>query len=436
MHTLPACNSGTGGSPEIKVEPREQPDRDDIMEIIKFNFSEQEIENIRCSLNILLKNTSIIALSYSEVEDVNSQIKVSGFCKGKYHDIIKTCNRWGIRDNDGQYYKFLNDVIGEITKRYFLLQIYKPIQLLLFNKLLEGYDKGEKILFTENEIETFFSQPYRMISSASVQMSSICLNELIIKSSQMLEIVKNKEAIEFLSEGVGRRLKMLKECTESISKIYCNSRIKALDNTENAIISENTNFFYANIYAIIDCLAFVLAFEEPSYKINRHNPNDLRQVGLFNKKFYSCFDSLDKKLNLIKLKYWYDEIIELRHPIAHRIPLYFPDFFTEEEAQEMREISIEYYKSFNKKIKEGEQFSNKDCKDINDCFEEVIEWYNSIDKISDERQQAELSTRTFSGCFLHSIGESKKLYHISRIVVDLGILYILVDDAFEYIKSW
>ena len=405
------------------------------MEIIKFNFSEQEIENIRCSLNILLKNTSLIALSYSEVEDVNSQIEVPGFCNSKYHGIIKTYNRWGIEDTDGQYNNFLNDVIGEITKRYSLLQIYKPIQLLLFNKLLEGYDKGGKILFTKNEIEIFFLQPFRMISSASAQMSSICLNELIIKSNRMLGIVKNKEAIEFLSQGVGRRLQMLNECTDSISKIYCSSRIKALNGTENAIISENTNFFYANIYAIIDCLAFVLAFEEPTYKIDRHNPNDLKKVGLFKKSFYERFDGLQERLNLIKLEHWYKEIVELRHPIAHRIPLYFPDFFKEEEAQKMREISIEYNEHFNEKLKESEKFSNKDCKDIKD-YSEVIEWNNSMEKISDERQQAELRTRTFSGCFLHSIGESKKLYHISRIVVDLGILYILVDDAFEYIKSW
>jgi hypothetical protein len=400
---------------------------------IEYKFSTADIADVRNLLNEFLKRISIVALSRTEVEMADPERRFIGSCNNEYLDIVKVINRWGIKDDAGTYYNLLNGVIGRITSHYPMLQIYAPVQLLLFNKLLEGWSKGIKTEFTKEEVEIFFLQPYNMIGSSYISQSAVCLNESIIIASQKLSAkLKSADSKEFLAQGVGRRLFMLKENVNVISNIYCDRRIKPLDDNENAILAQNINFFYANIYAILDCLAFVLAFECPDYIIRRHNKDDYSKIGLFNKTFYQKINGLSDRLSLMKLRPWYKEISDLRHPIAHRIPLYFPEIFHRYDSHKNQEVDSQYYDN-RKTIYEKIGALTNDANDIDKRNNQVSELNDQMNRLDEERRKAKENINVFSGCFLHSYEETKKYYHLSRLTLDLGILCYLLDKSFEYL---
>jgi hypothetical protein len=281
---------------------------------------------------------------------------------------------------------------------------------------LEGWSKGEKTEFAKEEVELFFLQPANMVHSSCVYESGLYLMnyDLLSESQSLLTKLKSEDSKKFLNEGVSRRLFMLKTSVDIISRIYNEHRVNSLTEDENAILSQNINFLYANIYAILDCIAFVFAFEYPGYKIDNY-----KNVVLFNETFCSKIKGLSEKLNLIKVKPWYDEIVKLRHPIAHRIPLYFPEIYKAEDAHKLNEIREEYSKNLNAIFKNVNAFTNLENDRIN--------------KLREERQKAESNINVFSGCFLHSYEESTKHYHLSRLMLDLGILYYLLDKSFDYL---
>ncbi len=381
---------------------------------IEYEFLTADIADVLKLLNEFLKRISLVALSRDEVDMVDLRKKCIGTNDSRYSDIVKRINRWGIKEEESKYYELLNDVIGRIASCYPMFQIYEPIQLLLFNKLLEGWGKEIKTKFTKEKIEIFFLQPYKMLISGCIPESAVYLYDLITESQNLYVKLKSAGSKKFLNEGVSRRLFMLKATVDSISRIYNKRRIKCLDDNENTILSQDINLFYANVYAILDCLAFVFAYEYPGYKIVIR-----KDIGLFNKKFYPKINGLNEKLSLAKLKPWYDEIVKLRDPIAHRIPLYFPEIYKKEDARKIKEIRDEYSKSFNAVFMNRRALTN----DEND----------QINKLREKRQKAESNINVFSGCFLHSYEESEENYHLSRLTLDLGILYCLLDKSFEYL---
>jgi len=382
---------------------------------MKYKISTKDISDVTGLLNEFLKHISLVTLSRTEAVMANPETRFVGSGSSKYHDIVKMINRWGIKDESKQYNELLNNVIGRISSCHPMLLIYEPVQLLLFNKMLEwGTKKNAR--FSKQEIEAFFLQSYEMITNSSILVAGLSLNELSIKSQKLARILKSKNSKDFLNEGVVRRLFMLKANVDSIVNIYDEHRIEPIDDNEKTILSQSINSFYANIYAILDCLAFVFAFESPDYKIDRGNKKELRKVGLFKKDFYTKINGLSEKLSLTKSKHWYAEVTDLRHPIAHRIPLYFPEMYTDADSLKIQEADKEYYDNIEAVYK-------------------TLPPGNRIDKLNqlqEKWQETKATIEVFSGCFLHSYEESKKLYHLSRLTFDLGILCHLLNNSFDY----
>ncbi len=385
---------------------------------MNYQMSTKDISDVVDLLNEFLQHISLVTLSRTEAEMANPETRFVGSGSSEYHDIVKMINRWGIKDESRQYNKRLNNVIGRITLRHPMLIIYEPIQLLLFNKKLEW---GKNASFSKQEIEMFFLQPYEMITNSCILVAGLSLNDLAIKSQKLVRILKSKNSKEFLREGVGRRLFMLKASVDSIVNIYDEHRIKPVDDNEKTILSQSINFFYANIYAILDCLAFVFAFECPDYSIDRGNNNELQKVGLFKKSFYTKINGLCEKLSLTKLKHWYAEIKDLRHPIAHRIPLYFPEIYNYADSLKIQEVDKEYYNNLEA------VWNNKTLSPDNGIAES--------NQLREKWQETKATIEVFSGCFLHSSEESKKYYHLSRLTFDLGILRHLLDNSFDYLHN-
>jgi hypothetical protein len=298
-----------------------------------------------------------------------------------------------------------------------MLFIYEPIQLLLFRKMLEAVKEGARAKFTLEEVQVFFLQPYEMILSRSILTSGICLYDLILKATRLSGQLQSDNAKEFLDEGVVRRLFMLKASVDSMSRIYSQHRTQPLDDDEAAILSQNINFFYANIFATVDCLAFVFAYEDPDYPIDRAKTGDLWKVGLFKKDFRAQIGGLSEWPDLPKVKVWYDAIVELRHPVAHRLPLYFPEIYTDQDSREIQEIDQEYRRGLTAMARDMAVSSDDTTK--------------TLDALHAERQKRRANVSVFSGGFLHSHRETKKFHHLSRLTLDLGILYYLLDTSFD-----
>jgi len=384
---------------------------------IQYTFSDSDLEEIRALLNAFLEHLSLDAFARWEVGLADSHKLGFGRRDEKYSGVEKVINRWGIRCTDGKYYLRLNELIGRISAQNRMLQIYEPIQLFLFSKLLEGWWEGKRLDYTLEELRVFFLQPYKMLCLHSICGSGVSLYDLIRRTLSLSPHLRNDHAKRYLNEGVSRRLRMLKVTVDSISEIYRQSRVEPMNDDETARLSQNVNFFYANIYAIIDCLAFVFAYEDPEYNLDGAHKRDLKEVSLFRSAFSRHIRGLDEKLSLSRLKPWYNDIVDLRHPVAHRIPLYFPDILVGEEGQHIQTIEEEYWKDFNRILADRAALPDDAT--------------NSLETLMAEREEKRDQIRVFSGCFLHSLSESNKVHHLSRLVLDLAILYHLVDTSFN-----
>ncbi len=373
-------------------------------------------------LNALLPRISLVALSRHEVRMADPKAQLIGTRDSKYAAIVRVVNRWGLKNEDGQYWGLLNGVIARISSRHRLLQIYEPVELLVFGKLLDAFRNGVvDAAFTMAELQVFFLQPYEMILCSHSAESAVHLYDLIRKCMTVSQRLKSDDSREFLNQGVCRRLLMLKASADSISRVYNQRRVEPLDGDENAILSQNVNFFYANVYAVLDCLAFVLAFECPTCTLDRANKDELKKVVLFKRSFYTQIKGLSEKVDIERAKPWYDTIVELRHPISHRIPLYFPEMHTNEDCTRIQELDDAYYRTVN-----------AEWSGMVEVTEEHVE---KMDTLHEQWQRARRDINVFSGCFLHSDKESKMLYHLSRLTLDLGILYYLLDASFDYLAE-
>ncbi|OHB67406.1 MAG: hypothetical protein A2Y76_06405 [Planctomycetes bacterium RBG_13_60_9] len=304
-----------------------------------------------------------------------------------------------------------------------MLGIDKSIQLFLFRRLLGAWWRRKRARCTREEVRVFFCQPDRMISSHSIRGSSIYLHDFIRKTLTLSPRLRSRHAREFLNEGVARRLGMLKVSVDNICQLYDERRIEPMDDNQTAVLSQNINFFYANTYAIVDCLAFVFAYEDPDYRLDRVRKNEFKKVGLFQPAFRDRIRDLDEKLRLRWLEAWYRDIVELRHPVAHRIPLYLPDIYVEEEGHAIQKLDDEYWSSLNSLIVSAGQVSPEALAD-------------ALEKLSAERRRKKSDVRVFSGCFLHSSAETGQIHHLSRLALDLGIVYHLVDASFDLLARY
>jgi hypothetical protein len=388
---------------------------------IQYSLSEEDVRDVRKLLNAFLEHVSLKTLSRREAELADLQRRLIGSSHTGCPHIVKVVNRWGITNEDGQYNALLNGLMGHILSRHRLLQIYESIQLLVFRKMLEAMKAGEPPAFSLEEVQVFFLQPYEVILSESILTSSIHLNELVVDGGRLSAQLQSDNAREFLNQGVVRRLVMLRTSVDSMSRIYSHHRTQPLGDEEAAILSQNINFFYANVFAIVDCLAFVFAYEDPGYPIDRANTSDLMKVNLFSKEFRKQIRGLSEWPDLAKAKVWYDTIKELRHPVAHRIPLYFPEIYTADDSRAIQEIDQRYHADL--------------ASIVGDTAASSEDLADKLDAIRAERQKREASIGTFSGVFLHSDRETRTLHHLSRLTVDLGILYYLLHTSFDHLAG-
>jgi hypothetical protein len=387
---------------------------------MEHELSDEDIAEIVRLLNSFLAEISLVPLSCSDVDSANPDARPSGTQDDRYHGIVKVINRWGLEAKNGEYHALLNKIIWRITACSPMFGVDRLIELLLFNKLFEGW-RNRRSEFTCEEVHAFFLLPLKIDGWNSIPVAAVSLYDLARRTQMLSRNLKSSDSYEFLLEGVCRRLFMLKATVDAITEIYTPQRAEPLKEDETVVLTQNIHFFYANLCAIIDCLAFVLAFEHPSYRLKRADRNKLREVDLFEKDFYRKIDGLTEKVDIEKAKPWHKDIVNLRHPIAHRIPLYFPDIRSAEDAPVIRKIDGDYFAARDAALQDSEKSADDQVREL--------------DTLEAKWRERKATVDTFSGCFLHSRGESKKSYHLSRLALDLGMLYYLLDGSFEYLRA-
>jgi hypothetical protein len=170
------------------------------------------------------------------------------------------------------------------------------------------------------------------------------LNNLV--EAYILHEFKNPRASEHASQGFPRRLKVMVRCIDNVFQKIPPDRSGLPSRDELSDATINIQSFVFNVFGSIDNLAWIWVSEK-GQKRSDGTPIPDVQVGLgpgntsvrltLSQEFQDYLKSLDE---------WFKHLSNLRHALAHRIPLYIPPYVvaqTDEAA----------YRDFEAKMKEA-----------------------------------------------------------------------------------
>jgi len=161
----------------------------------------------------------------------------------------------------------------------------------------------------------------------------------LLQLMSLARALKNQRAIEYLMQGVGRRLDILGRCIENVFEIFPIDREKRLVSKEMADLGINLHAFFVNVSGLLDNLGWVFAYERDLVENHMGGKLKIHDVGIFNKKTQTFLpESLRAYLTSERLAAWYSEYSKnYRDTLAHRIPLYVPPVVLKLEEQ------VEFY---------------------------------------------------------------------------------------------
>jgi hypothetical protein len=131
---------------------------------------------------------------------------------------------------------------------------------------------------------------------------------------------KNEQARHYGQQGFARRVQVLRRCIENVFKIIPPGTMKVPSKGRLYDAQINIQASLANVYGIIDNLAWIWVYER-----NLSNVIPRRHVGLGkqNKTVRSSL-SVEFQKHLVSIDGWFDYLADFRHALAHRIPIYIP----------------------------------------------------------------------------------------------------------------
>ncbi len=131
---------------------------------------------------------------------------------------------------------------------------------------------------------------------------------------------KNQQAKHYAQEGFARRIQVLRRCIDNVFKIIPPGTVKVPSKARLYDAQINIQAFLANVYGIVDNLAWIWVYERGlSDSIPR------RHVGLGkdNKAVRNSL-SVDLQSYLDTMERWFEYLADFRHALAHRIPICIP----------------------------------------------------------------------------------------------------------------
>jgi hypothetical protein len=131
---------------------------------------------------------------------------------------------------------------------------------------------------------------------------------------------RNEQARHYARQGFARRIQVLRRCIDNVFKIIPPGTTKVPSKGRLYDTQINIQAFLANVYGIMDNLAWIWVYER-----NLSNVIPRRHVGLGkeNKTVRNSL-SVEFQKHLDARDAWFDYLADFRHALAHRIPIYIP----------------------------------------------------------------------------------------------------------------
>ena len=159
-----------------------------------------------------------------------------------------------------------------------------------------------------------------------------------------LELKTNKGK-EFCDYGIKRRLLLIRESYLSLTKLVPPKRPKPLCGEEIGQVAMHLNSLYLHIWGCVDNLAWLIAYELQFNNLGDTSSKDqkksiIHKINLFPSKEKKKEKSLREMIEgeypdfeycLSRFDKWIVKLANLRHPAAHRMPLYMPPYTVPKE---------------------------------------------------------------------------------------------------------
>ena len=230
-------------------------------------------------------------------------------------------------------------------------------------------------------------------------------SELTVKIYLFTGRLQNDRAIEFLSQGVSRRLGIVYRCLGNIFSIFPPNRIEILDRNGLLDVEINLHTFLINIYGIIESTGLALAYENDLIGDESDNKLPVKKINLFKRRFRRLLNpNLCAYLQRNTIIQWYNEYVKnYRDALAHRIPPYIPPAaLNDEQARRYKLLEDEA----NRLRREGD--------------------FEQIEAIQTEQN----SLGKANPLFVHSFSEeAKPLYLHPQLIADFRTVEELIDTA-------
>jgi hypothetical protein len=156
---------------------------------------------------------------------------------------------------------------------------------------------------------------------------------------------KNEQAKHYAQQGFGRRVQVLRRCINNVFKVIPPGTVRVPSRARLYDAQINLQAFLANVYGIVDNLAWIWVYERGlADSIPR------RHVGL-GKENKAVRSSLPVELQsyLDTMEGWFAYLADFRHALAHRIPIYIPPgMVPQENVDAYNAITTEMQDALNK----------------------------------------------------------------------------------------
>ena len=168
----------------------------------------------------------------------------------------------------------------------------------------------------------------------------------ILLERYILLVLKSPRAQEFARQGFPRRLKVMVRCIVNVFEHIPPERNELPSRNELSDATINIQSFVFNVFGAIDNLAWIWMHEN-GQKRNDGTPIPDRYVGL-GRENASVRSALSKEFQdyLQTLEAWFKHMADLRHALAHRIPLYIPPYVIQRK-------DLDAYKDFEARMAEA-----------------------------------------------------------------------------------
>lgn len=142
--------------------------------------------------------------------------------------------------------------------------------------------------------------------------------------------------------GVGRRLRILHRNIGVIFAVAYPRREGPLSDEEQVDLTLHLNSFYLHIRGCLDNLAWCLTYELGLLGAAKEDDRSaVQKVNLSGREFLRELESIAPEVaaSLRKHSQWFQELKDLRDPVAHRIPIYaVPSVLNADEEHQYRAI--------------------------------------------------------------------------------------------------